>query len=177
MRQFHYFYFFKFITALLFWCVVCWRFISVDNCRNPQVTLTLWPGPGDWISLCYTISHAGSHGEFHHVRQHDKRQDLICIHEALRKFKEKLPSSTERTESSLTVSVSDITISPSMETLIILHEVISHQWAPCHRMLWGYFGGHVLICLSLLWSEIVKTPARVWDGSRVLVTQPRAGAT
>lgn len=38
------------------------------------------------------ISYASSHAGFRHVRQCDKRQTLICIHEALSKFKEKLQS-------------------------------------------------------------------------------------
>lgn len=89
MRAFHDFFFSKFIKALLLLYSVCRRFISADN---PQVNypLTLCPGPVIELAFATSISDAGSHGEFGHVRQHDKRQDLICIHEALRKFKEKL---------------------------------------------------------------------------------------
>lgn len=111
------FIFFQFITALLFLCAVCWRFISVDNCCNLQVNYPSHSGLAPVIELAFAtaISHAGSHGEFHHVRRHDKRQGLICIHEALRKFKEKLQSRMERAGSSQTVqtvSILDITISP-----------------------------------------------------------------
>lgn len=37
MRQFRDFFFLNFITALLFLCGACWRFISVDNCCDLQV--------------------------------------------------------------------------------------------------------------------------------------------
>lgn len=116
MRRFHDFFFFQFITVLFFtWCTLAFHLCRLLLQPSSKLSLTLWPGPVIELAFAIAISHAGSHSEFHHVRQHDKRQGLICIHEALRKFKEKLQSRMERAGSPQTVqtvSVLDITVSP-----------------------------------------------------------------
>ena len=118
-RPFHDFlYFFKFITALLLWLFCMFSSQQIAASCNPSSKLP-WPGPCDCISPRHSISisHAGSHGEFSHVRQHDKEDGaLICIHEALKKFKDKLQSRIKRPGSTQTVqtttSISDFTIPP-----------------------------------------------------------------
>lgn len=130
-------------------------FISADNGHNPQLNrLPLWPCPATEFCSSHLLLWQ-SRWISPHVRRHDKRWDLICIHEVLRMFKEvtKSEGSSQAVAHFCRESTFEWGHFPSLATCDIkTFNVARHQ-----RWSWDHVFAVVFVCVSVLQSNVKWT--------------------